>query len=681
MLRRQSLAPAVAILLGAALCALPATNTRAGNVTQQPSASGPAWTWTWPDTAGTNGYVLTTDGTGVTSWAPPGGLGITLPLSSLLPATTTNSIDSGSWAQTWKWNGITVNNALSITSSTITSGSLLALQATTTGPAATGGVLYVQKLGGAGSAITAISDSTGMIANYIGAGVGFGISAQAVMSNNTGYAGYFTNASAGTSYGVYSSITGAGNTGYAGYFANASGSGYGIYALGTTSTGAVLGGGFGHGAAILANQSNASNTAAAVYAINPSANGYAVFGYNTSGGGGVGIEGAGTTGVYGISTSATAGATAVYAFQNSVSGQTFGVQSSDFSPSGYAVYGLNFATTGNARGVYGETNSTTSGRAVEGKQSGAGNTGYAGYFANTATTGVNFGVYGTVASINGNAAAGYFSNTAVNGTGNGVTGISASTGVGAAAVAGYMNAAGNTGFAGYFVNNSASGGTTGIYASVNSPSNGATALYASNGGGSGSGYSGYFTINTAGAGYGVYGTITGAANTGYAGYFSNTSTTGYALYVNGMLGAAGVSGAAAPTSTTVNYSEMTGNSNGATVAAASTVYGPANGAFTMSATVPGAIANNEISMVSRAATVQNLYYLASAANGSGKTNTITVYKNGGATALTCSVTNTTICSDTSDSFTVAAGDWLSVQVVTASASTAVRHTWSIELSY
>lgn len=104
------------------------------------------------------------------------------------------------------------------------------------------------------------------------------------------------------------------------------------------------------------------------------------------------------------------------------------------------------------------------------------------------------------------------------------------------------------------------------------------------------GFAVYATNAATATGYGIYAAVTGASNTGYAGYFSNTATTGYAFYANGTMGAAGVSGAASPTSSAANYSEMTGNSNNATVAAASTVYGPANGAFTMSATVPSATA-------------------------------------------------------------------------------------------
>lgn len=43
-----------------------------GKVTITPAAAAGTWTLTLPTTAGTNGYVLTTDGTGVTSWAVAG---------------------------------------------------------------------------------------------------------------------------------------------------------------------------------------------------------------------------------------------------------------------------------------------------------------------------------------------------------------------------------------------------------------------------------------------------------------------------------------------------------------------------------------------------------------------------------------------------------------------------------
>ena len=138
-----------------------------------------------------------------------------------------------------------------------------------------------------------------------------------------------------------------------------------------------------------------------------------------------------------------------------------------------------------------------------------------------------------------------------------------------------------------------------------------------------------------------------------------------------------ISGANAPT--TANYSELNGNTS-ATLSAGATWYGAASGMVVMvSGTDTSAITRT---IVSRAATVQKLYYIASAANSAGKTNTITVTKNGVGTALTCSVTAATTCSDTTHSFTVNAGDEIGIQIVTGSATnTAVRHSWSIELSY
>ena len=44
-----------------------------GTVTVQPAAAAGTWTMTLPTTAGTNGYVLGTDGTGVTNWVATAG--------------------------------------------------------------------------------------------------------------------------------------------------------------------------------------------------------------------------------------------------------------------------------------------------------------------------------------------------------------------------------------------------------------------------------------------------------------------------------------------------------------------------------------------------------------------------------------------------------------------------------
>ncbi len=114
------------------------------------------------------------------------------------------------------------------------------------------------------------------------------------------------------------------------------------------------------------------------------------------------------------------------------------------------------------------------------------------------------------------------------------------------------------------------------------------------------------------------------------------------------------------------------------MAAATTVFAPASGSFTM--VTPDASGGTR-SVVSRAATIKNLYIVASAANGSAKTNTYTVMKNGTAQTVTCNIVNVTTCNDTSNSFTVVAGDEIGIKLVTAASSTLVKHSWSMELQF
>ncbi len=59
--------------------------------------------WTLPATDGTSGDLLETNGSGVLSWTPPTALSF-LPISSLLAASTSNSINNGDNAQTWNWS-------------------------------------------------------------------------------------------------------------------------------------------------------------------------------------------------------------------------------------------------------------------------------------------------------------------------------------------------------------------------------------------------------------------------------------------------------------------------------------------------------------------------------------------------------------------------------------------------
>ncbi len=75
----------------------------------------------------------------------------TVSLSSLLAATTTNSIDSANWAQTWKWGTLSTQTALTLTSSSETSGTVL--NVSSGNAAATGYAGYFSQTGTGGYAL------------------------------------------------------------------------------------------------------------------------------------------------------------------------------------------------------------------------------------------------------------------------------------------------------------------------------------------------------------------------------------------------------------------------------------------------------------------------------------------------------------------------------------------------
>ena len=134
-------------------------------------------------------------------------------LSALTSATSTNSIDNAAYAQTWTWNSLSSGTAFTISSNSMTTGTLLSLQDTAASATATGKVL-------------SLSDAT--------TGAGYGVYSAMTGFGNTGYAGYFTNTDTGAdaNYGVYG--TDASASGYGGYFANTSSTGFALAATGTS---------------------------------------------------------------------------------------------------------------------------------------------------------------------------------------------------------------------------------------------------------------------------------------------------------------------------------------------------------------------------------------------------------------------------------------------------------------
>ena len=197
------------LFLGAGLVALTTTSAWAGNVTLQAPGTGSAWSLTLPTSAGTNNYVLSTNGTGTTSWvAPTSG---STALSAITSAPQTNTFDNAAYAQTWTWNTLSTGTAMTISSTSLTTGVLLSLQNTNT--AETGYVL-------------SLSNST--------TGAGYGIYSTMSGTANAGYAGYFTvTATSGSNYAVVG--TSASSTGYGGYFTNST-TGATAFALEATGT-------------------------------------------------------------------------------------------------------------------------------------------------------------------------------------------------------------------------------------------------------------------------------------------------------------------------------------------------------------------------------------------------------------------------------------------------------------
>jgi len=123
-----------------------------GTISVVAPAAPTSYTFTLPTTAGSPNYVLSTNGSGVTSWvAPSSGVA----LSALTAATGTNTIDNLNFAQIWNWSTATTQIPLSISANALTTGSLI--QATTSNGSvnSTNGLLYVGNTGASTSGTVA----------------------------------------------------------------------------------------------------------------------------------------------------------------------------------------------------------------------------------------------------------------------------------------------------------------------------------------------------------------------------------------------------------------------------------------------------------------------------------------------------------------------------------------------
>ncbi len=271
---------------GTTLGTLRLEGSTSGYVQLQPATAAGSWTMTLPSTAGINGYILSTNGSGNLSWINAGTA--TTPLSGITASTATTTIANTSYPQVWQWNTLTTGTAWTLASGSLTTGKLLSLSDTyVTGASMNGTVLKVTSADSGNGAIgiyTEVTATTAQLTALSGTASGAGnTTSQGVVavitggSNNaafesdigssTGISSSVTNAalnntvavwgqtdSTGTgSKGVYGNATGAGATsaaidgqdasasGYGGYFTNTNGglalaTGAGYLELGTIGT-------------------------------------------------------------------------------------------------------------------------------------------------------------------------------------------------------------------------------------------------------------------------------------------------------------------------------------------------------------------------------------------------------------------------------------------------------------
>ena len=86
-----------------------------------PAAVTTSTAFTLPGGDGTNGQVLTTNGSGALSWTTAGSGSV---FSGLTAATATNSINNSAYAQTWNWDGLTTQTGLLLSSNSLSGGAV-----------------------------------------------------------------------------------------------------------------------------------------------------------------------------------------------------------------------------------------------------------------------------------------------------------------------------------------------------------------------------------------------------------------------------------------------------------------------------------------------------------------------------------------------------------------------------
>jgi hypothetical protein len=148
-------------------------------------------------------------------------------LSGLTAAATTNTLGNANFAQTWNWDTLTTETALTMASSSMTIGSLLTLSNSNAAAGSNGAVLNITNAStGTGYGVTSVlngaANSGAAVYGYNNSGTGVGAG------------GYFRANSTGAAAALFAQRTGAANVGYAVQAVNSSASGWGIYSSGTS---------------------------------------------------------------------------------------------------------------------------------------------------------------------------------------------------------------------------------------------------------------------------------------------------------------------------------------------------------------------------------------------------------------------------------------------------------------
>ncbi|WP_413290822.1 tail fiber domain-containing protein [Bdellovibrio sp. HCB337] len=194
--------------------------TTSGTVDLLAQATTANYSLRFPAAAPAVNQILQSDASGNFSWvnAPTGGGA----LSAITAATSTNTIDSLNFAQTWNWSTATTQSPLSISANALTTGSLLnlttsnaslnssngLLQVANTGASTSGTIARIQSNSTSGSGLTVLANGN----------VGIGTTAPGAMLEMDP----LLTSSSGIDYGfkILPTVNGSGTQGYTGIFMN-----------------------------------------------------------------------------------------------------------------------------------------------------------------------------------------------------------------------------------------------------------------------------------------------------------------------------------------------------------------------------------------------------------------------------------------------------------------------------